>query len=170
LAILEKLSTIEHLLRSDGSHRRVLASGSEDAAEDPSPASHVKSLNSPSLERTRNAIPCHMNVENVLSWPVFDDQSPNLDLKNLLNDSNNASSQLPSMVSDFENYPEDQLIQRFIDHVFIFNPVFEEAKVQKYIRDARFNGLGWDAQSCLLVFTSITQPLLLLLIGYVLSY
>ena len=95
-----------------------------------------------------------MNIENVLSWPIFEDQKPNLDLKTLLNDSNDASSQFPPMVSDVEHFPEAQLVQRFLDHVFIFNPVLEEAKVQKYIRDSRFNGLGWDAQSCLLVIPS----------------
>jgi hypothetical protein len=92
-----------------------------------------------------------MNIENVLSWPVFGDQNPNLDLKSLLNDSNDAASQITPMVSDFEHFPEEELVQRFLDHVLIFNPVLEETKVQKYIRDARFTGFGWDAQSCLLV-------------------
>jgi hypothetical protein len=91
-----------------------------------------------------------MNIENVLSWPVFDDQNPNLDLKSLLNDENAISSQLPPIV-DVEESQEEVLVQRFMENVFIFNPVLEEAKLQKYIRDARLNGLGWDAQSCLLV-------------------
>ncbi len=98
-----------------------------------------------------------MNIENVLSWPVFEDQNPSLDLKNLLNDSNNASSQFPPMFSEVDHYPDEQLVQRFMDHVFIFNPVLEEAKVHKYLRDARFTGLGWDAQSCLLVAMPLVQ-------------
>jgi hypothetical protein len=46
------------------------------------------------------------------------------------------------------------LFQQFLDHVHIFNPVLEESKVNEYMRYARFNGLGWDAQSCLLVSAS----------------
>ena len=138
-------------MRTDNQQRHSLASPSDHATEDPTPSSHVKSLNSPTLERTRDPIPCHMNIENVLSWPVFEDENPSLDLKNLLNDSNDVSSQFPPMFSEVDHYPDEQLVQRFLDHVFIFNPVLEEAKVHKYLRDARFTGLGWDAQSCLLV-------------------
>lgn len=129
----------------------MLAAATDDSVEDPSPASHVKSLNSPSLERTRDPIPCHMNVENVLSWLPFDDQSPILDLKGLLNQSvtdfpsNSAFDDADQIAS------EEALVQSFTDHVLIFNPVIEEARVQRYVRDARFNGIGWDAQSCLLL-------------------
>jgi hypothetical protein len=92
-----------------------------------------------------------MNIENVLSWPCFDDQRPNLDLKSLLNDTNNANPELPPMTAELDQYPSEELLQRFMDNVFIFNPVLEEARVHQYIRDARFHGLGWDAPSCLLV-------------------
>lgn len=50
-----------------------------------------------------------------------------------------------------EHFAEETLVARFMDNVFIYNPVLEEAKIHRYMRDARFNGIGWDAQSCLLV-------------------
>ena len=86
----------------------------------------------------------------MLSWPVFEDQSANLDLKSLLLN-HNSGIPLNPIVSDFETAPEDHLVQKFMDHVFIFNPVLEEAKVHRYVRDARYNGITWDSQSCLLV-------------------
>jgi Fungal specific transcription factor domain len=123
----------------------------DETIEDPSPAPHVKSLNSPTLERVRDPIPCHMNIENVLSWPLFEDQNPNLDLKALLNE---QAHDIPtsSSIGDFDQTSsEEHLVRRFMDRVFIFNPVLDEAKVQKYARDTRYNGIGWDAQSCLLL-------------------
>ena len=151
LAILEKLGTIEQLIRSgDSTHQRILSTVVDDVVEDTSPQSHVKSLNSPSLERTRDTVRCHMNIENVLSWSVFEDQYPNLDLKSLLLDDSSPFGQIKS-VSDYEHASEEALLQRFMDHIFIFNPILEEAKLQTYVRDARYNGMGWDAQSCLLV-------------------
>jgi hypothetical protein len=113
--------------------------------------SRLKSLNSPSLERSKDGTPCHMNIEGVLSWSVFDDVSPNLDLKGLLNSSHGASQSL-SVPTDFDAHvAEEELLGRFMNNVFIYNPVLEEAKIHRYMRDARFNGIGWDAQSCLLV-------------------
>lgn len=117
--------------------------------------SRLKSLNSPSLERAKDTAPFHMNIEGVLSWSVFDDVSPNLDLKGLLNSTSQQVTVPPilsSVGTDFdEQIAEETLVARFMNNVFIYNPVLEEAKIHRYMRDARFNGIGWDAQSCLLV-------------------
>jgi hypothetical protein len=84
-----------------------------------------------------------------------------LDLKALLQANNDDSilSCIP-VIADFEHCAGEQLVQRFLDNVFIFNPILEEVKIHKYMRDARFNGLGWDAQSCLLVTPSPNTSLL----------
>ena len=152
---MDKLNTLEELLRAqDGRPQLAVAAAvSSTVADSPSRGtlSQLKSLNSPSLERSRDATPCHMNIEGVLSWSVFDDMSPNLDLKRLLNSSHGANQNL-SVPADFdEQVAEEELVARFINSVFIYNPVVEEAKIHRYVRDARFNGIGWDAQSCLLV-------------------
>lgn len=100
-----------------------------------------------------------MNIEGVLSWSVFDDLSPNLDLKGLLNSSSHGTPQKPSMITEFdEHFAEENLVARFMNNVFIYNPILEEAKIHRYMRDARFNGIGWDAQSCLLVCGTHRTP------------
>jgi len=150
LAILERLNTLEELLR--GSHARIV--GVEEAAEPQTSLLLLKNLGSPTLERTEESFSSHINIEAVLSWPIFErhDFNHRLDLKGLLQttNENGLPSSMP-MIADFEHCAGEHLLQRFLDNVFIFNPILEEAKVQKYMRDARFNGLGWDAQSCLLL-------------------
>ena len=111
-------------------------------------------MGSPSLERTDESVPCYINIEAVLSWPIFEDQDfeHRIDLKSLLKDTNDyGDPHSMSVAPDFEDCAASQLLQQFLDNVHIFNPVLEETKVKEYMRNARFNGLGWDAQSCLLV-------------------
>ncbi|KIX00868.1 uncharacterized protein Z518_09933 [Rhinocladiella mackenziei CBS 650.93] len=153
LAILDKLNTIEELLR--GSNHRSSGSAAAPSSTDGDSRgtlSRLKSLDSPSLERTKDATPCYMNIEGVLSWSVFDDLSPNLDLKGLLNAPSPGPGGNVSMVSNLDDhFVEEDLVAQFMNNVFIYNPVLEEAKIHRYMRDARLNGIGWDAQSCLLL-------------------
>ncbi|ETN45393.1 uncharacterized protein HMPREF1541_09224 [Cyphellophora europaea CBS 101466] len=157
LAILEKLSTIEQLLKPDdrppAPPPRAASTRSSDLAE--SPVSHVKSLSSPSLERTKEAAPYHMSIERMLAWPVFQDLDPCLDLRCLLNASNDSQSQATlaatMAATKFDPNWDDELVKNFMDQVYIFNPIVEEAKIQKYVRDARFNGIGNDGPACLLL-------------------
>jgi hypothetical protein len=106
-------------------------------------------------------LPSYINIEAVLSWPVFDDQDfeSRLDLRALLqSNSNNVSPTAMSVAADFEISQAGELLQNFLENVHIYNPVLEEAKVRDYIRYASFNGLGWDAQSCLLVRSQRSFP------------
>ncbi|KAJ9499416.1 hypothetical protein H2202_004999 [Exophiala xenobiotica] len=154
LAILDKLNTIEELLRGPHDDRRTAVTAAPSSADPDARGtlSRLKSLNSPSLERAKDSAPFHMNIEGVLSWSVFDDLSPNLDLKGLLNSGNQAVPLQLSVATEFdEHFAEETLVARFMNNVFIYNPVLEEAKIHRYMRDARFNGIGWDAQSCLLL-------------------
>lgn len=157
LAILDKLNTIEELLRGTNDRGQadqaaVAAATGITETDARGTLSRLKSLNSPTLERAKDSAPFHMNIEGVLSWSVFDDLSPNLDLKGLLNSGNQAVLSIPSAATDFdEHIAEETLVARFMSNVFIYNPVLEEAKIHRYMRDARYNGIGWDAQSCLLV-------------------
>ncbi|KAK5261663.1 Zcf27p [Exophiala xenobiotica] len=154
LPILDKLNTIEELLRGPHDDRRTAVTAAPSSADPDARGtlSRLKSLNSPSLERAKDSAPFHMNIEGVLSWSVFDDLSPNLDLKGLLNSGNQAVPLQLSVATEFdEHFAEETLVARFMNNVFIYNPVLEEAKIHRYMRDARFNGIGWDAQSCLLL-------------------
>jgi hypothetical protein len=150
LAILQRLDALEDLIR-ESKVDLALIDQSDDGF---SPTSVPKSLRSPALERTAESAPCYINIESVLPWAIFDDQGvgQRLDLKSLLNADDESANPPPmSVAPDFELYGADQLLQQFLENVHIFNPVLEEAKVKEYMRDARFNGIGWDAKSCLLV-------------------
>lgn len=146
-------------MRARNAGTRVVA---VDEADDPQASLLLlKSLGSPSLERTRESFPTHINIEAVLSWPVFEgrDFDQRIDLKGLLQANNeDALRSNMSVVADFDHCDGEALLQRFLDHVYIFNPILEEVQVHKYMRDARFNGLGWDVQSCLLVNRPIWCP------------
>lgn len=130
-----------------------------------SPQSALKDLGSPSLERTADSLPCYINIEAVLSWPVFEnlELEKRTDLKALLQPLNDQlDAPHMSIGADVESRETAQLLQQFLDNVHIFNPVLEETKVREYMRSAAFNGLGWDAQSCLLLLIyaigSISAP------------
>ncbi|KAI1609036.1 hypothetical protein EDD37DRAFT_136498 [Exophiala viscosa] len=151
LAILDKLNTIEELLKSTNERRSATVTPGSADGDARGTLSRLKSLNSPSLERAKGTAPFHMNIEGVLSWSVFDDLSPNLDLKGLLNSTSHVLPNLSVGTEIDEQIGEETLVARFMNNVFIYNPVLEEAKIHRYMRDARFNGIGWDAQSCLLL-------------------
>jgi hypothetical protein len=146
------LDTLEKLLLTQ--HSNPLATVEKPNDFSPLSTQTLKDLGSPSLERTADTLPCYINIEAVLSWPIFEDQNldQRLDLKSLLQTSHDYS-EAPQMFVDasFENRATGQLLQRFLDNVHIFNPVLEETKVREYMRNASFNGLGWDSQSCLLL-------------------
>jgi len=152
LAILQRLDTLEGLLRAQAPGP---IEPNERAPSEASPLPISEELGSPALERSPESVPCYINIEAVLSWPVFIDQGfdRRIDLKSLLQTDNNEHGDPPAMSfgEDFESTVADRLLQQFLDNVHIFNPVLEGMKVREYMRNARFNGLGWDAPSCLLV-------------------
>jgi hypothetical protein len=157
LAILARIDGLEDHLRTITTLVEVRPAHHTPSSNDVPHASSsaLKELQSPALERTAESVRRYINIEAVLSWPIFDDQGfdESLNLRALLQANANNSTEAPviSVSSDFELYAGNELFRQFLDHVHIFNPVLEEAKVNEYIRHARFNGLGWDAQSCLLV-------------------
>ena len=156
LAILEKLSTIEELLNNSNQPHSSPPIASDVGVH--SPSSMAKSIGAPKLERSQGVACFHLSVERVLAWPIFVEQNPYLDLPGLLNATGETHMYPVSAAADLE-HPRDahQLIQRFMDHVFIFNPVVEEATVNEYMEYARVNGFGWHAPSCLLVSSLVLE-------------
>jgi hypothetical protein len=147
---LQRLDGLEALLRA-GQTNALAARQSEDET---SPSVTLENVESPSMTRTDPLVPYYINIENVLSWPVFQSQdfNPQLDLNSLLHQNSSGADSLPlSQPTDFEVNGAGQLLQQFFDRVHIYNPVLKEEKVRERMRNARLNGLGWDAQSCLLV-------------------
>lgn len=97
-----------------------------------------------------------MSIEKLLGWPIFHELKPTLDLRQLLNASNDSQAQATLLAGETEIPPwDDRLVKNFMTDVYIFNPVIDEAKIQKYIRDARFAGIGQDGASCLLVSSPV---------------
>jgi len=118
----------------------------------PVAAEIVLNLGSPSLERDSAAPRYYPNIETLFSWPVFQNQNMDnrLNLKTLLQ-SNGLAVGTASIPLDFEHDDAGRLLDIFFEFVHIYNPVIETTKVRQYLRDAQLNGVGWKAQSCLLV-------------------
>lgn len=92
-----------------------------------------------------------MSIETILSWPAFADQSPVIYLKSLLNPSDVGPPNHSRADVIHQDVRYEELLQRFLDNVFIYNPVLEETTLQQFIREIEFQGFGFDAKSCLLV-------------------
>lgn len=96
LAILQRLDTLEGLLRAKGPN---LEKSDGDAASDSSPLPIPEELGSPALERSPESVLCYINIEAVLEWPVFEGQKfdQRLDLKSLLQTDNDEHRDPPIM-------------------------------------------------------------------------
>lgn len=157
ILILQRLDTLEGLVRGSTLSPRALPATAElSLAQVPlnTPGPTVAEGGLQTLERTETSNSYHINFESILSWPVFKSCKigQNRDLKALLK----SSSAIPGRTAlavplEVENGRARQLLQRFIRHVHIYNPVLDIEKVQEDMRDTLFNGLEWDAKSCLLV-------------------
>ena len=152
LAILEKLNTIEELLRKPYPTPQPQSPVRNDSNVAQTPASIPSVFSAVAPEKPITSTRRRMSIETVLSWQAFAVHSPNLDLKGLLvsNDIGSAGSSLNTDFMQQAGY-EEQLLQRFLDTVFSYNPVLEEANLHQYIREIQFHGLKWDAKSCLVV-------------------
>jgi hypothetical protein len=95
--------------------------------------------------------PSFINIAEVLKWPVFDNLNFDRRLYLLSQpEEDKAQPGLPISV-DLDLQAADSLLRRFFDDVHIFNPTLKEEDVREYVKIVSFNGIGWDATSCLLV-------------------
>ncbi|KAL5343416.1 hypothetical protein BJX70DRAFT_393981 [Aspergillus crustosus] len=150
IAILQRLDTLEELFRA--THPVALESRPIPAIESFSAGSLLNHLDSPALERTEPGAPYHINIETILGWSVFQTQGlkQTQSLGDLLQ-SGGSDIESHSRLLDFENSSAKELFQQFLKHVHTYNPVLEVEKIEKYIRDTLFDGIVWDARSCLLL-------------------
>jgi hypothetical protein len=150
LAILQRFDALEQLIRTSFNRSDQPNHGNQSQSS----LSLPTDLGSPSLERAEDSVSCYINIEALLSWPIFEGQEfeRRLDLKSLLQDNHEYGEPYSmSVAPDLEDWEANQLLQQFLDNVHIFNPILEEAKVKDYVRNSRSQGICWDAQSCLLV-------------------
>jgi hypothetical protein len=159
LSILGRLDRLEVLLRSQGRPEIEQHLPTDDLRVEQHNDEHGQfqpsNPESPILGTTIDTFPYNITIEGVLSWSVFHrDFEDHVDLKTLLRggyDGDAVSPRRTLSIMDFELFDGSRLVRNYFDNVHVFNPVLDENKIQGYMRDARFRGLGWDAQSCLLV-------------------
>ena len=173
LAILDRLSQLEDSLKAHismglsaspmsvmtTSPGTVRSNPVESNVEDVSPslsASHIDSIS------RQDARPLSDTVEHVLQWSVFGDRfGEHAELLQILR----ASLPLkPSRNADFDLDTDTckQLLHRCLEHVLSKNPVLEEDSLRKTMYGVCMNGIGWDAESCLVLLVcalgSIASP------------
>lgn len=102
-----------------------------------------------------------MNVESVLSWPVLGVESVDRrqELLSLLRMRDTNKDVRPRLAADVSSKEASELLQLFLTHFHIYNPVLDVPKIQEHMRYTVLNGLEWDAQSCLLVSNTISSAM-----------
>lgn len=98
-----------------------------------------------------------VSIEAVLQWPPFSEHGfpSRLYPTPRAGDGKLPSDSTTGRVSVDMDLPEaEAVLRRFFDNVHIFNPILEEEEVRDYIKRVRFEGIGWDAVSCLVVTRS----------------
>lgn len=100
-------------------------------------------------------------METVLAWDVFrgrfDEQ---LDLKSQMQNGDIGIPESPltspvgetiPLINSLELESCNRLLDSFLTKVHIANPILDVDAVLGYVRHACLHGIGWDAQSCLVV-------------------
>ena len=127
----------------------------------PSSAPQSAAPSSSSSDVWTRGKPSLVGIEAVLQWPSFSEHGF-------------RSRIYPTPRSDGETQPSDPatwrvsvgmelppaegVLRGFFDNIHIFNPILEEEDVQSYIDVVQFEGIGWDAVSCLAVINTLFLP------------
>lgn len=76
---------------------------------------------------------------------------PRRPLLDLLRTPEHSPGQRSLFATDLNIKEAMELLNLFLTHFHIYNPVLDIVKIEEQIRCTALNGLDWDAQSCLLV-------------------
>ena len=102
-----------------------------------------------------------LTIETILSWSVFEgkfDSSTNLKAlvisPTLSGEPFLAKSDPRLERLDLDLETCTRLLQTFLEHVHIANPILDVPLVTDYLYQACVHGIGWDAPSCLVVWLS----------------
>jgi hypothetical protein len=148
------LDGLEQIMREGKNNNHSLPTpGTSSSGQSPSDRPKLSDLG-PEVSNTAK-YRYHVNVESMLQWPVFERQNidQHVSLKSLfgrLHEDNNPL-RLSPLDPDLQSAEVDGALQRFLDHVHVFNPIFDEVELRKKLQKLRSDGLGWDAASCLVV-------------------
>ncbi len=111
-----------------------------------------------------------VNVEAVLQWPPFSEfgfPSCLYPAPRAEDDRQAEENSAWPMSADVDLPSAEGVLRSFFDNVHIFNPILEEEEVRDHIKRVRFEGIGWDAVSCLVVCAQFCRVLSLLLVAVV---
>lgn len=143
LRILERLDQLEHILLSP-QPSQISTAGTDDVflSESP-PEFHI----------------LRITVMDVLSWPVFQgrfDSRPGVQslLRTIpLGKTLHSPASIDSYVSmnDLDSNVDLKLLESFLRHVHVKNPILEEAKIRQMVHHVSREGFGWDSESCLVL-------------------
>lgn len=96
-------------------------------------------------------------VVDVLSWPVFEGRfDKQLDTKSLLRRIPLDAAASPASdsyisIGDSDSNNGLRLLDAFLQHVHVKNPILDEVKVRHMVHRTNLDGFGWDAESCLVL-------------------
>ncbi|KAL1985199.1 hypothetical protein VTN96DRAFT_8115 [Rasamsonia emersonii] len=157
LAILERLEQLEQLIRE----KSIESSRSQPQPPPPPPVEEEFTLGygSPAPDLQFGPDFSTVTIETVLSWHVFRGRfDSHLDLKALLKDTEEPMSPLHSpvgetipLINSLELGSCNRLLDSFLTRVHIANPILDVPLVRSYVHHACLHGIGWDAQSCLVL-------------------
>ncbi|KAH8817326.1 hypothetical protein F5884DRAFT_779068 [Xylogone sp. PMI_703] len=104
--------------------------------------------------------PLRLTFMEVISWSVFKgrwDNEP--DTMTLLRRrpvertaaASPASTDSYLLLHELNSKSGDKLLTSFLQNVHVKNPILEETRLRQMVHHACFEGLGWDAESCLIL-------------------
>ncbi|KAL1864985.1 hypothetical protein VTK73DRAFT_5535 [Phialemonium thermophilum] len=109
-----------------------------------------------------------VSIEAVLRWRPFQERQlrlPRLHPQCRSRSESKAPSDFAAwrLTADVDMPAAESMLRSFFDNVHIFNPILEEDDVRDCMRKVHFNGISWDAESCLVLLIyahgSISTPL-----------
>ena len=152
LAILKRLDDLEGILQSKPTEPNPLAlATSLDSTSPEVPQSDFGSSVGDLCTRGKRPL---VSIEAVLQWPPFADYGfPSCLYRASQTEEGESIADLSSgrVPVDVDLPGAESSLRNFFDNVHIFNPVLEEEDVREYMKTVRFDGIGWDAVSCLVV-------------------
>lgn len=144
MAILQRLDSLESLLV----HSRVADSSLVARGVTTTPSASRSDLD-PSATNFHARGKSPVSIEAVLRWPPFTECPFPSCLYPVARDENKPQSS--TVTADVDLPGAEAVFRTFFNNVHIFNPVLEEEVVQGYLKRVKFEGIGWDAVSCLVV-------------------
>ncbi|EED15193.1 conserved hypothetical protein [Talaromyces stipitatus ATCC 10500] len=151
LAILDRLEQLEKLIREKPLEVSV--------HPPPSVEPSALSYGSPPQDLQFGPDLSTVTIETVLAWDVFQGRfDAQLDIKSVLKNYEMPPSPITSpvgeaipLINSLELGSCNRLLDSFLSRVHIANPILDVELIRSYVNHACLNGIGWDAQSCLVL-------------------